>query len=182
MRSARKGIAEWIDDKSGPFVCSALKPSPQKYWLEKIKYTFDLTLCDELFDILLEKNFIKFLDHKVLIPSLDAKEQHYCKLHNSFDYSTQNYNIFHQIIQSAINSGWLKFAHAQEDDQLESIGLDDKKLQNWPTLASSCNNENVAEKEDSNSLNNEKDIVHELQVEDTLEDDDLSEVSGGTGG
>ena len=26
--------------------------------LEKIKYTFDLTLCDELFDILLEKNFI----------------------------------------------------------------------------------------------------------------------------
>ena len=54
MRSTRKGIAEWIDDKSEPFICSALKPSPQKHQLEKIKYTFDLILCDELFDILLE--------------------------------------------------------------------------------------------------------------------------------
>jgi hypothetical protein len=31
-------------------------------------------------------------------------------------------------------------------------------------------------------LNNEKDTVHELQVEDTLKDDELSEVLGGTGG
>ena len=74
MRSTRKGIAGWIDDKYEPFICSALKPSPQKHRLERIKYTFDLTLCDELFDILLEKNFIKSLNHKVLMPSLDAKE------------------------------------------------------------------------------------------------------------
>ena len=44
MRSTRKGIAGWIDDKSEPFICSALKPSPQKRRLEKIKYTFDLTV------------------------------------------------------------------------------------------------------------------------------------------
>ena len=62
-----------------------------------------------------------------------------------------------------------------------SIGLDDKKLQNWPTSANSCNNENFGDEENSNSLNNEKNIVHELQVEDTLKDDDLSKVSGGTG-
>ena len=71
------------------------------------------------------------------------------------------------------------------NDQLKSIGsigLDDKKLQNWTTSANSCNNENFGEEEDSNSLNNEKDIIHELQVENTLEDNDLSEVSGGTGG
>ena len=82
----------------------------------------------------------------------------------------------------AINSERLKFAHAQENDQLESIGLGDKKLQNWPTSANSCNNKNVGEKEDSNSLNSERDIVHELQVEDILEDDELSEIPGGTGG
>ena len=117
--------------------------------------------------------------------SLDAKEQGYCRLHNSFCHGTQNCNMFRQIIQSSINSGRLKLAHAQENDQLKSIGsigLDDKKLQNWTTSENSCNNENFGEEEDSNSLNNEKDIVHELQVEDTLEDDDLSEVSGGTGG
>ena len=100
-------------------------------------------MCCELFDILQEKNFIKSLDHKVLIPSLDAKEQEYCKLQNSFDHSTQNCNMFRQIIQSAINSGQLKFAHALENDQLESIGLGDKRLQNWPTSANSCNNKNV---------------------------------------
>ena len=137
----RKGIAEWINEKSEPFVCSALKPSPQKRRLEKIKYTFDLTLCDDLFDILLEKNFIKPFGHKVLLSSLDAKERDYCKLHNSFDHIIQNCNMFRQIIQSAINSELLKFAHAQENDQLKSIGLNDKKLQKWSALASSCNNE-----------------------------------------
>ena len=54
MRSTKKGIAEWINEKSEPFICSALKPSPQNHRLEKLKYTFDLTLCNELFDILLE--------------------------------------------------------------------------------------------------------------------------------
>jgi len=112
---------------------------------------------------------------------LDAKEQDYCKLHNSFNRSTQNCNIFRQIIQSAINSGRFKFAHAQGNDQLKSIGLDDKKLQNWPVSASSCNNENIGEEEDSNFLNNEN-IVHELQVEDILKDDELSEIPGDTGG
>ena len=28
MRSTRKGTAEWINEKSEPFVCSALRPSP----------------------------------------------------------------------------------------------------------------------------------------------------------
>jgi hypothetical protein len=65
MKSTKKGIAKWIE-KSEPFVCFALKPSPQKHRLEKMKYTFDLTLCNCLFDILLENNFIKFIDHQVM--------------------------------------------------------------------------------------------------------------------
>jgi hypothetical protein len=65
MRSAKKGIVQWVDEKSELFVCLDLKPCPQKHRLEKIKYTFDLTLCDNLFDILLENNFIKLFDHKV---------------------------------------------------------------------------------------------------------------------
>ena len=105
MRNTRKGITKWINEKSEQFISSALKPSPQNRRLENVKYTFDLTLCDELFDILLEKNFIKPLDHKVLMSSLDAKGQEYCKLHDSFGHSTQNCNMFRQIVQSAINSG-----------------------------------------------------------------------------
>ena len=90
--------------------------------------------------------------------------------------------MFRQIVQSAINSGRLKFAHAQENDQLKSIGLGDKKLQNWPTLASSCNYENIGEKENSNSLSDDKSIVHELQSDNICEDDELSISSRGTRG
>jgi hypothetical protein len=36
MRSAKKGIAEWVDEKSEPFVCLSLKTSPQEHQLEKI--------------------------------------------------------------------------------------------------------------------------------------------------
>ena len=72
---------------------------------------------------LLEMNFVKPFDHKVLLSSLDAKEHEYCKWHNSFDHSTQKCNMFRQIIKLTINSGRLKFAHAQESNQLKSIGL-----------------------------------------------------------
>ena len=84
--------------------------------------------------------------------------------------------MFRQIVQSAINFGRLRFANAQENDQLKSIGLGDKRLQNWRTSSNSCNNENIGEKEESNSLNNEKDIFHELQ------DDELSNSSRDAGG
>jgi hypothetical protein len=48
-----KGVAEWINNKFDPFVCLALKPTPQKNRLKKSKYTFDFTFCDHVFDILL---------------------------------------------------------------------------------------------------------------------------------
>ena len=157
----------------------SLKTFSTKAPVREIKYTFDLTLCDDLFDILLEKNFIKPFGHKVLLSSLDAKERDYCKLHNSFDHSIQNCNMFRQIIQSAINSGRLKFAHEQENDQLKSIGLDDKKLQNWPTSASPCNKKNIGEEEDSKPSSDIEDIV---QIEDVSKDDELNKNLENTGG
>jgi hypothetical protein len=40
MRSANKGIAEWVHEKFEPFVCLALKPSPQRHRLKKDKVHF----------------------------------------------------------------------------------------------------------------------------------------------
>ena len=57
-RDTSKCIAEWIDEKFKSFVCSALKPSPQKNWLKKAKYTFDLTMCGHILDVLLGNSFI----------------------------------------------------------------------------------------------------------------------------
>ena len=100
-------------------------------------------------------------------------------MHNSFGHSIQNCNMFCQIIQSAINSGRLKFAHEQENDQLKSIGLDDKKLQNWPTSASPCNKKNIGEEEDSKPSSDIEDIV---QIEDVSKDDELNKNLENTGG
>ena len=42
-KSSCKGVAKSIDVKSDPFICLALKLTPQKNRLKKSKYTFDFT-------------------------------------------------------------------------------------------------------------------------------------------
>jgi hypothetical protein len=59
-------VAEWFDVKFNPFICLALKPTPQKSRLRKSKYTFDFTFCDHVFDILLKNNFNRITDHNTL--------------------------------------------------------------------------------------------------------------------
>jgi hypothetical protein len=183
MRSAKKGIAEWVDKKSEPFVCLALKPSPQKHRLDKIKYTCDLTLCDNLFDILLENNFIKLFDHKVSPSPAELEDKQYCKWHNSFIHNTSDCNIFRQFIQSAIDTGRLRFAQTREDDQLATIGFSGKgSLNRLASADSSKNPDLIAKVEDSKLPSDETDIVHDLQDQEIIEDDDLIEITDVTGG
>jgi hypothetical protein len=100
-----KGMAEWIDNKYDPFVCLALKPTLQKNRLKKSKYTFDFTFCDHVFDILLENNFIRIIDHSALPSIQNLEELTYCKWHNLSDHNTSNCNVFRRVIQSAIDNG-----------------------------------------------------------------------------
>jgi hypothetical protein len=151
----------------------ALKPSPQRHRLKKIKYTFDLTFCDDLFDILLKNNFIKLCDHKVSPSLLELDDRKYCKWHNSFDHNTRDCNIFHQFIQSAINTGRLKFCQIQEDNQLSTIGFDGKGSLNRLALAGSSKDPNLIVKEEDSKLPSvAKDIVHNLQDQAIFEDDE----------
>jgi hypothetical protein len=78
-KSNCKAVAEWIDNKSDPFVCLALKPTPQKNQLNKLKYNFDFTFCDHIFDILLKNNFIRIINHNVLPSIQNLEELTYCK-------------------------------------------------------------------------------------------------------
>ena len=98
-----KGMAEWIDNKFDPFVCLALKPTPQKNRLKKSKCTFDFTFCDHDFDILLKNNFIRIIDHNALPFVKNLEELTYCKWHNSSNHNTSDCNVFHRVIQSAID-------------------------------------------------------------------------------
>jgi hypothetical protein len=113
---------------------------------------------------LLENNFIKLSYHTVSPSPLELKERKYCKWHNSFNHNTSDCNIFHQFIQSAIDTGRLRFAQTQEDDQLATIGFDGKGSLNWLVPAGlSKDSDSIAKEEYSKLPSDEKDIVHDLQ-------------------
>jgi hypothetical protein len=136
-------MAEWIGQKYEPFVCSALMSFIPKNQLKKIKYTFDLALCDDIFEALLKHTIIKHPGHKVIPSPHNLEGRVYCKWHNSVDHSTNSCNAFHLVIQSAINKGRLGFAYLCKDDQLTSIDRDDKILSNRQSQADSCKIEDL---------------------------------------
>jgi hypothetical protein len=127
-----------IVQKSKPLVCSSLKPFIPKNRLKKIKYTFDLMLCDDIFKVLLKHTVIKIPGHKAIPSPHDLEGRVYCKWHNSFDHSTSSCNAFCLVIQSAIDNERLRFAYLCKDDQLTSIDHDDKILSNRQSQADSC--------------------------------------------
>ena len=75
--------------------------------------------------MLLRNGYIMILDHHVE-PSIQGRM--YSKLHDSFEHSIESCDMFHQIVQSAIDKGQLNFGEAHIDDQSISVGLDGKNL------------------------------------------------------
>ena len=106
-------MAKWVDaPKSRPMVCAFLKPSPGKR--EEMKYTFDVSKCDKLFDILLQNNIIRLREGHVIPPPEQLAKKDYCKWHNSFSHSTNECNYFRRQIQSALADGRLTFGEASK--------------------------------------------------------------------
>jgi hypothetical protein len=59
-------VDKWVDAESALFVCSALNPVAQTNRQNKKRYTFDISNCDEIFDILvLEKKIRIHVDHVI---------------------------------------------------------------------------------------------------------------------
>jgi hypothetical protein len=87
------------------------------------------------------------------------------------------------VIQSGIDNGRLRFSEAQQKDQLDSIGLDDKQISNWLALADSLKDQGLnAQERDVEPSSEDKVVVHELQIEDTQEDNNVITISEDTGG
>ena len=80
--------------------CGSLKLI-QKNRQDNIKFTFDISKCDLIFDELNKLGYIK-LSHAIT-PLEELKRHAYCKWHNSFSHATNNCNVFRRQIQSAIN-------------------------------------------------------------------------------
>jgi hypothetical protein len=98
--------------KAKSLTCDALKLT-HKEWQDDIKYTFDVAKCDKIFDELHKDGYIK-LSH-TLLPLEELKRRAYCKCHNSYSHATNNCNVFHRQVQSAINEGRLSLKEMQID-------------------------------------------------------------------
>jgi hypothetical protein len=84
--------------KAKPLSCSPLQ-TVQKNRQEEVKFTFNVTKCDKIFDELLKRGNIKVTHN---IPPLDdLKRCAYCKWYNPFFHATNDCNVFCQRIQSA---------------------------------------------------------------------------------
>ena len=98
-----------------PSTCTSLKPT-QKNWQEEMKFTFDVSKCDRIFDELLRLGHLK-VTH--VIPLLEElKRRAYCKFHNSSSHATNDCNVFRRQVQSAINEGQLTFLEMKIDKAL----------------------------------------------------------------
>jgi hypothetical protein len=77
----------------------------------------------------------------------------------------------------------LRFSKAQQKDQLDSIGLDGKQISNRLALVDSLKDQGLnAQERDVGPSSEDKVVVHELQIEDTQEDNSVIMISEDTRG
>ena len=78
-----------------------------------MKFTFDVSKCDSIFDELLRLGHIK-ITH-VIPPLEELKRRAYYKFYNSHSHATNDCNIFCRQVQSAMNEGRLIFSEMKVD-------------------------------------------------------------------
>jgi hypothetical protein len=103
-------VAEWVEKPGDkPISCSFLKPNGGRR--DEMRYTFDVTKCDRLIDLLLWGGVIRLTEGHV-IPNADIlAKKAYCKLHASYTHTTNNCIYFWRQVQSVINNGRLTLGH-----------------------------------------------------------------------
>jgi hypothetical protein len=144
-------IPEWTwASKSKLFVCSSLKLT-SKSRQDEIRFTFDVTKCDRIFDDLVQEKQIKLPNNHVIPSPKQPKKHAYCKWHNSYSHATNDCNVFRQQIQSAINERRLNFAESPQMKlnkdpflaNMNMVELDGKKVLVQPSLAVSTKDKEV---------------------------------------
>jgi hypothetical protein len=113
-----------------------------------LKFTFDVSKCDRIFDELLKLGNIK-ISHTM--PPIDEIKRHaYCKFHNSYSHATNDCNVFRRQIQSAINESHLMLHEMQVDKQpfpINTVELQQPKVLVRPHQAEATKGKNVRGKE-----------------------------------
>ncbi|XP_050918925.1 uncharacterized protein LOC127136411 [Lathyrus oleraceus] len=116
-----------------PYVCKVLASSNGKNPVEPEKndrfpketYTFDVTKCDEIFDLLVKDGqMIVPLVAKVP-PSEQRKKLGFCKYHSFWGHKTSQCFLFRDLVQNTIQEGRLKFG----DKPRSQMKIDSDPLQ-----------------------------------------------------
>jgi hypothetical protein len=86
-------IAEWVEKPGDkPISCSFLKANGG--WRVEMRYTFDMSKCDHLFDLLLQGGVIRLTEGHVIPSENIIAKKTYCKWHDSYTRTTNECNYF----------------------------------------------------------------------------------------
>src|SRR6185503_1364765 len=120
----------------------------QKGRKEEMKFTFDVSKCDCIFDELLHLGHIKIFH--IIPPLEELKRRAYCEFHNSHSHATNDCNVFRCQVQSAMNEGRLIFPEMKVDKtpfpvhtNTHTIDLSNAKVLLQPEQAEGAEGKNV---------------------------------------
>ncbi|WJX16101.1 hypothetical protein P8452_06177 [Trifolium repens] len=107
-----------------PYTCKMLKPSngsnpvePKNDRFVSKTYTFDITKCDEIFDLLVADGQI-IVPKGLKVPPLEQrKKRGFCKYHNFLGHKTSQCVLFRDLVQKALQEGRLKFGEKPKSKQ-----------------------------------------------------------------
>ncbi|XP_050916120.1 uncharacterized protein LOC127131233 [Lathyrus oleraceus] len=119
--------------QGSPYACKFLSPSNGKNPIEPEKndkfpkktYTFDVTKCDEIFDLLV-KDAHMIVPSGAKVPPLEQRNKRgFCKYHGFLGHKTSQCFLLRDFVQNAIQEGRLKFG----DKTRSQMKIDSDPLQ-----------------------------------------------------
>ena len=92
------------------YTCKSLRPSdgnnpiePSNEIYVQKTYTFDVTKCDEIYDLLVAKDQV-VVPKDLKIPSLEQRQKRgFCKYHNILGHNTSCCSLFWDLVQKGLN-------------------------------------------------------------------------------
>jgi hypothetical protein len=88
-------VVEWVDVELASFICSVLNPVVQNNQQNKIRYTFDISNCGEIFDILVLEKRIRTPANHVISSYKELGNVHIAN-DMIFSHNTCDCNVFRQ--------------------------------------------------------------------------------------
>ena len=122
-------LAEFKDGP--PYACKLLRPSNGKNPKERKNdkylpktYTFDVSKCDEIFDLLVADGIILVPKNLKIPPLGQRKKRGFCKFHGFLGHNLSRCTCFRDSVQKALDEGRFKFG----DKAKQPMQVDDDPL------------------------------------------------------